>query len=112
MTEYEELRHQLAERLRNLVLIRRGEDALPTIWLKEADSILLSIIAAHCKDVKQEGRKEVVDWVQEHGEVDGIYVGLQLLRRWIELPHDLWQTQLKDWGLEKLIDDGKLQKED
>ncbi len=36
----QEMREKLAEKLRQLVLLREGTDTLGTIWQKEADKIL------------------------------------------------------------------------
>ena len=36
----QQVRERVASKLRQLVLIRKGKDALETIWLKEADAFL------------------------------------------------------------------------
>ena len=47
---------------------------------------------------KQEGRREVVEWIQRNHQ----YIGLQhpdAFLAWIQLEPKKWERQLKEWGI-------------
>jgi len=49
---------------------------------------------------KQEGMKEVVEWVEEHGNPEASYTGDgHIVRSWIELPDRPWQAFKKERGI-------------
>ncbi len=63
MANTAKVREEIANILRNLVIIRQGKDALYTIWLKEADSILaLPDILVKAEDQKYPKIPEIPVW--------------------------------------------------
>ena len=43
------------------------------------------------------GRKEVIEWVEEHGSKEASYQGLHITSSRLEVPLRMWQFQLKEW---------------
>jgi len=64
---------------------------------READSIL-SLIQPEVEKAREEGRREVVEWVKAHGII-------AVATKFLEM--EKWKAQLKEWGLEKSIERAK-----
>lgn len=55
------------------------------------------------KKAKSFGRKEVVEFIKEHGEPEASYTDDgHRTRSWLELPAGLWQVQLQEWRIDEL----------